>query len=141
MIKKFFLFIFLLPIYIFSHDLQHKLIEHKEIVEVILFYPDNTKFSFESYEIYSPENEKIPFQVGRTDKYGRIFFNPDKEGEWKINTTSSDGHGKRISLNLKGRKLEEKNLSLYDRFGKIITGVSILFGIFGILSLIYRRKR
>lgn len=138
--KKLFIFIFLFPIYIFSHDLQHKINKYGGIVGINLFYADNTKFSFESYEIYSPENEKIPFQVGRTDKYGRIFFNPDKEGEWKINATSSDGHGKKISINLKGKKLEEKNLSLYDRFGKIITGVSILFGIFGILSLIYRRK-
>lgn len=139
--KRLFIFIFLFPIYIFSHNLQHKVKEYGGIVEIILFYPDETKFSFESYEIYSPENERVPFQVGRTDKYGRIFFNPDKEGEWKINATSSDGHGKKILLSLKGKKLEEKNLSLYDGFGKIITGVSILFGIFGILSLIFRRKR
>ena len=82
--KKLFIFIFLFPIYIFSHDLQHKINKYGGIVGINLFYADNTKFSFESYEIYSPENEKIPFQVGRTDKYGRIFLILTKKGNGKL---------------------------------------------------------
>ncbi len=66
--------------------------------------------------------------VGRNDTENRILISIKEE--------------KDVILNFEGnKKIEEKNLSLYSKFGKIVTGVSLIIGIFGILSLFFRRKR
>ncbi len=140
--KKIFLILFLFSISSFSHDIEHLIKKHNDVIEIDFYFSDGTKFSYQSYEIYSSEDKKIPYQVGRTDKNGRVLFFPEKGGEWEVKVFSDDGHGKNVILNFEGnKKIEEKNLSLYSKFGKIITGVSLIIGIFGILSLFFRRKR
>ncbi len=140
--EKIFLIFLISSIPSFSHDIEHLVKKHNNVIEVNFYFGDGTKFSYQSYEIYSPDDKKIPYQVGRTDKKGRVLFFPEKEGKWEVKVFSEDGHGKNVILNFEGnKKIEEKNLSLYFKFGKIITGVSLILGIFGILSLLYRRKR
>ena len=74
-----------------SHDLQYEVSDSQSVV-IKFFFGDNMAFSYESYEIYAP-NESIPFQTGRTDKLGRISLLPDREGVWRIKIFSESGHG------------------------------------------------
>jgi len=122
-----------------GHDLRHS-IEEGEAVTVKLFFADGNEFSFESYEVYRA-GEEIPFQVGRTDALGRIVFLPDRAGTWRIKAFSEDGHGADISLTTGAQgAVESVDRPLFERHARLVVGVSIIFGIFGLVSLFARRK-
>jgi len=122
-----------------AHDLRHS-IEEGTAVTVRLFSADGNEFSFESYEVYYAR-EEIPFQVGRTDARGRLVFLPDRAGTWRIKAFSEDGHGTDISLTTGAQGgVESADRSLFERHSRLVVGVSIIFGIFGLVSLFARRK-
>lgn len=125
----------------FAHDLQHKVETGKNAVIIYFFFPDNNLFSYENFEIYTPDNQKIPFQVGRTDKLGRVILAPNQEGKWLIKVFSEDGHGKTVYIDVdKNLVSTENKSSLFNRYNKLITGISLLIGIFGIISLFLKRR-
>ena len=123
-----------------AHDLEHSISEG-EAVCVKLFYADGNEFSFESYEIYRAGDE-IPFQVGRTDAQGRVVFMPDRAGTWRLKVFSEDGHGADLSFTTGGgsgvRDAEEPSLG---RNLRLLVGVSLIFGAFGLVDLFLRRRR
>jgi nickel transport protein len=123
-----------------GHDLQHS-IEQGAAVMVKLFFTDGNEFSFESYEVYRA-GEEIPFQVGRTDALGRLVFLPDRAGTWRIKAFSEDGHGADLSLTTGAQgAIESADRPLFERHTRLVVGVSIIFGIFGLVSLFARRRR
>ena len=121
-----------------AHDLRHS-IEGGEAVTVKLFFADGNEFSFESYEVYRAGDE-IPFQVGRTDLEGRVVFLPDRAGTWRIKAFSEDGHGADFSFStdLKGGA-QDANRSFLERHLRIVVGVSLIFGVFGLVNLLMRK--
>jgi len=122
-----------------AHDLRHS-IEEGAAVTVKLSFADGNEFSFESYEVYHA-GEEIPFQVGRTDALGRIVFRPDQAGSWRIKVFSEDGPGADFSLTTGAQGgIESVDRSLFERNSRLVVGVSIIFGIFGLVSLFARRK-
>ncbi|RUM50426.1 MAG: hypothetical protein DSY47_01710 [Hydrogenothermus sp.] len=136
-----FIFVFFLIIHFsFAHSVQYK-VSHKNAVVIKIFFADGTPFSYEKFEIYAPDNTKIPYQVGRTDKYGRITFIPNKVGYWTVKAFSEDGHGiiKKIYIDDLSKVSESQN-----QFGyllKIFIGVLIILLIYWLLYLSARRKR
>lgn len=48
--------------------------------------------SFAKVKIWSPENDRVEFQNGRTDKNGRFSFFPDVDGVWHITVNDGMGH-------------------------------------------------
>jgi nickel transport protein len=123
-----------------AHDLRHTVTQAGSVV-IQLAYADETPFSFEGYEIYFAD-ETIPFQVGRTDKLGRIAFVPDRTGTWRIKAVSEDGHGAEFSIeaDAQGGALRADR-SLFERYGRMVAGLAIIFGLFGLLQLFYRRRK
>ncbi len=136
-----FLFISLLMFgFSFAHSVQYT-VNHQKAVVVKIFFADGTPFSYEKFEVYSPDNPKIPYQVGRTDKYGRIVFIPDKVGDWTVKAFSEDGHGiiKKIHIEDLSKVSERQN-----QFGyllKIFIGVLIIFLVYGLFYFTVRRKK
>ncbi len=133
---------FVVFLLIFSSSIAHEVITQvkKETAVVVeARYPDGMPFSYESYEVYSPDNSKIPFAKGRTDRNGRIIFLPDKKGVWIVKAFSSDGHGfvKRIDI----KDLENKRENSSDRFARIVAGAVITGGLFFLIGILLRRKR
>jgi len=123
-----------------AHDLRHS-IEEGAAVTVKLFFADGNGFSFESYEVYHA-GEEIPFQVGRTDALGRIVFLPDRAGSWRIKAFSEDGHGADFSLTTGAQGgVETADRSFFERHSRLVVGVSIIFGIFGLVDLFVRRRK
>jgi nickel transport protein len=122
-----------------AHDLQHT-VEEGTAVTVKIFFADGSEFSFERYEIYRA-GEEIAFQVGRTDALGRIVFLPDRAGTWRVKAFSEDGHGADFSLvtDVRGG-VGSADRSLLERHARLVVGVSIIFGIFGLVSLFARRR-
>lgn len=122
-----------------SHDLQYTVTQGQAVV-VRLHYADDTPFSFEGYEIY-PEGDKLPVQVGRTDTQGRIAFLPDKAGRWRIKAISEDGHGLDFTLSTDAAaSVASSEKPAYERYGRILTGVALILGLFGIINLYLKRR-
>ncbi len=98
-------------------------------------YDTGDPISHAEVTVYSPENHKEPFQSGVTDKNGRFLFFPDSEGEWRVVVNDWTGHGGTTKIKV-GSDLEipagntEKPLG---RGMKIFSGISVIFGITGIL--------
>lgn len=127
-----------LPAQALAHDLQHR-IDEGAAVSVRFFFADGRDFSFESYEVYRA-GEEIPFQVGRTDAKGRVVFLPDRAGTWRVKAFSEDGHGADLSFST-GAKGDGEDASqpLLERHLRLVVGVSVIFGLFGLVSLLMRR--
>ena len=79
-----------------AHSVEYRVVPgHAHVVEV--FTADGRPFSYESYEITGP-GDSSPFQIGRTDRLGRVVFAPDRIGEWSIRVWSEDGHGLTVNV-------------------------------------------
>lgn len=133
-------FIFIFPSVLFAHEVRYSITRGVAYI-LDFYYPDGTKFAFESYEIYKPSNEKSAYQVGRTDEHGVISFVPDTVGRWKVRAFSDDGHGTSVEVDItedsvvKGRKID-----FFERFAKPIFGTGLILILFSIIHLFVRRR-
>lgn len=111
----------------------------EQSVTVDFSYEDHTPMAFDSYEIQPPD-DSTPFQVGRTNRLGQCVFHPDRPGTWQVRLWTEDGHGATVKINVGDDLMveaTEENRS--QRGSKFIVGVSVIFGIFGMLSMFNRR--
>ncbi len=123
-----------------AHDLQHTVSSAPAVV-IRMSYVDNTPFAFEGYEIYR-DGEKLPYQVGRTDRQGRIAFLPDGAGNWRVRAFSEDGHGQDFKLSTDAAaQVSGSEQPAFERYGRIAIGVAVILGLFGILNLFVKRKK
>jgi len=123
-----------------AHGMQHS-IDEGAAVSVKFSFADGSEVSFESYEIYRAGDE-TPFQVGRTDVQGRVVFIPDRAGTWRLKVFSKDGHGADFSFTTGGEGgVREANEPFLERHLYVIVGVSVIFGVFGLVNLFARRRR
>lgn len=123
-----------------AHDLHHEVSEGQALV-AHFFFMDNTPFSHENYEIYH-QGDALPYQSGRTDAHGYVSFVPDRAGQWRVKVFSADGHGVSVDITTTAdMTLASVEKPFVDRYGRIVIGVSVLLGFFGILSLALRRKK
>ena len=123
-----------------AHELHHRVTQADAVV-VELYHTDQIRFSYETYEIYH-EDEEVPFETGRTDQNGRLAFLPDRAGSWRIKAFSADGHGVDFRIDVDAAMgIPAAGSPFYQRYGRILFGVGILFGIFGLLSLFLGRRR
>lgn len=123
-----------------AHDLHHEVTDGQAIV-VHLFFMDNSPFAYENYELYR-EGDVLPYQTGRTDARGYFSFIPDSAGSWQVKAFSADGHGVTFEVTTnEDMTLSYAEKPLVDRYGRIVIGVAVLFGIFGLLSLMLKRRK
>ena len=121
-----------------AHELQHS-VDEGAAVSVKLSFAGGNDFAFEAYEVYRAGDE-IPFQVGRTDAQGRVVFIPDRAGTWRVKVFSEDGHGVDFSFTTGVKSdVRDTSPSPLGRHLRIIVGVSIIFGFFGLVTLFRRR--
>lgn len=102
-------------------------------------YDDGEPMSYAAVEIQAPDSE-IEFQNGRTDRNGRFMFQPDAPGRWQA--IVKDGMGHRLALDVEAGKdhgAPEKVHAgipaagaVQGRFGNILTGLAIIFGLCGL---------
>lgn len=102
-------------------------------------YDDGEPMSYAEVEIIGPVSG-TPFQKGRTDRNGRFMFLPDQKGLWQI--VIKDGMGHRLVLGweitdvkggIKEARPTETASRKTSRLQGIIMGMSIIFGLFGIV--------
>lgn len=91
----------------------------------------------------------LPFQSGYTDQNGYFAFIPDKEGEWSIIFEDGMAHRSELSvvvtpeeiIDYRERKNQHNSIYQSSIYLKLIVGLSLIFGIMGLLSLFFSKKR
>lgn len=122
-----------------AHELHYSTTEGRAIL-IEISYPDHGALSGAPYEIRAA-GETAPVQMGWTDAHGRIAFAPLSAGTYHVSVFSEGGHGVNVSVEV------DENLAVtastrapIERHLKILVGIGVLLGIFGLLMLFYRRK-
>jgi nickel transport protein len=128
-----------LPSAALGHELRHSVGEGRAAF-VAVSRADGRAFAGEGYEIFRGQ-ETSPFQVGRTDVHGRLAFFPDRAGAWRVKVFSEDGHGLELALSTDEEgDLERREAPSLPGHLRILVGVCILFGLFGLVQLFWRTR-
>lgn len=133
------LFLFISPL--FGHSIHYDV--QQKGISVKVFYEKEHPASYSEYELFGP-GDKEPHQIGRTDKNGFLSFIPDRMGSWKIKVwgESTHGfHGVTIDINVnQSLQLDSFSKPLVSTYTKLVVGISIIFGLFGIFAFWKSRK-
>jgi nickel transport protein len=121
-----------------NYDVQQK------GIAVRIFYSADDPASYSQCEVYGPGDSE-PHQAGRTDKNGFVAFVPDRPGIWKVKVLGESSHGFH-GVTTEVKVDEALNLKSFSKplaaaYTKLIIGISLIFGIFGLYSLLRSRKR
>jgi len=127
-----------------AHSINYQVLEKG--IAVRAFYSEKDPSSYSQYERWGPvDREDLPHQTGRTDKNGFLAFVPDRAGTWKIRVWGESSHGYHgFTTEVKVDKelsLESFSKPLLATHTKLITGLSLIFGIFGIYAFLKSRRK
>ena len=127
-----------------------------KIPSVIVFsgYSENQPVAGATVTVFSPAEASKPFQTGKTDKHGKFSFVPDIEGEWVFSVDDQKGHAEKSVINVPAAfinppvevpvimKASQSEAPVAEEVHshenemplsyKLITGLSLIFGITGI---------
>ena len=122
-----------------AHEVKVEIAKQDAAV-VRLSYADGNPFAYEAYEIYPPGKD-IPEQVGRTNAQGQIVFLPGAQTEWRIKAYTADGHGidQKVHVAAGGSAVATGSAEL-PRLLVLLAGLGVVFGLFGVVQLFFRRK-
>lgn len=115
------------------------------VVVVISSYSPSQPLINASVVIYSPSDRENGWQAGNTDRTGHFAFVPDVEGEWIFVVDDRKGHRNSTTIAVLFDIPEQDEVtqdeivqpaepseSRPSNLPKIITGLSLIFGITGI---------
>lgn len=126
---------------LFGHSVEHSLHDGAMAVKLLL---GSEPASFAPYTLYAP-NASLPFQEGQSDKNGVVAFMPDRSGTWKLVATPGSDHGGHqfnITFKVNDQHVIVWNSApLFTRYTQMITGISLIIGLFGILLAWKARKK
>ena len=66
--------------------------ENAFAVVLSLYYADQSPMLYCEVQIFSPDDPKIPYQKGRSDRNGAFSFKPDRPGLWSFSVSDGEGH-------------------------------------------------
>ena len=99
--KWFFLLVtMLIPATLWAHEVQYN-IEPNRATSIKVYFADGESLSYQEFEIYSPNDPKIPYQKGRTDRNGYLSFVPNTDGMWRVRVIDESGHGLDTEVEIK----------------------------------------
>ncbi len=75
-----------------AHALYAADTRHDSVVLVRFAYSSGERPTYAKVEVYSPADDKVEFQNGRTDAQGCFAFMPDTPGRWRIIMADNMGH-------------------------------------------------
>jgi nickel transport protein len=124
-----------------AHSIHYDV--QRKAMAVHIYYSENDPAAYSRYELYGP-GDKEPHQTGRTDKNGYLGFVPDRPGTWKLQVWGESLHGFHgVTTEIKvGQALNLESFSkpLVATYTKLVTGISVAFGVFGLYALWVSRK-
>lgn len=112
---------------------------------VVTTHLGDEEASYAEYEVFAPEETANPFQVGRSDARGRVIFLPDRPGKWRVivKADSQHGvHGAEIEVQVDEKSVvRDFSKPLVATHTRLLIGVSLVFGVFGLFSLFRNRAQ
>ena len=151
------LWIMAMPFNALGHGTDYRLIDKKAVVAAEFFYSDNTPMQYADVLVFSPKNDKVEYQNGRTDQNGRFAFLAETPGEWQMEVNDGMGHAVHATVTVNSAKEKPKTADKISEpqsnhvtkkrvplFGEISMGVRLLFGLSILLNIflgIYVWKR
>lgn len=124
-----------------AHEVHHR-VEATGAVVISLSYADGKPFAYEKYAL-TPAGQETPTQVGNTDAAGRVVFIPGTTEKWRLQATSADGHGAHLEFSAPATAATQTNASPTEGLPRWLLagfGLSIIFGLFGLVQLFTRKK-
>jgi len=109
-------------------------------------YDDGEPLGYAVFEVYYPGGKEL-FQSGVTDPNGCFSFLPDTPGKWKILVKDGMGHQVSLTADINDQQaLKEKTApgvgpGQLSKIQPIITGLSLIFGLMGLVLLFKTKKR
>jgi len=126
-----------------AHSIQYH-VEQRMGVAVRAYYSADDPASYSEYELYGPGDSE-PHQIGRTDRNGYIGFVPDRQGTWKLQVWGESTHGFHgVTTEIvvdDTLALNSFSKPLLATHTKLITGVSVAFGLFGLYAMWTSRRK
>lgn len=144
-----------LPGGVFAHGTDYRLIGKDAVVAAEFFYSDKTPMRYAEVLVFSPENDTVEYQNGRTDQNGRFAFLAELPGDWQINVNDGMGHAVHATISVNQRETDretaddaknavskKKKTPLADAsiVIKVFFGLSILLNLF-LGMYVWKRKR
>jgi nickel transport protein len=120
-----------------AHGLGYRIVEKKTVPVVMFYYSGGKSVSYAEVKVWSPTNDSIEFQNGRTDENGIFAFNPDSEGIWRIEV--NDGLGHKVTAEYEMYSSPEQTLKSsngqHSKFLFAGLGISLIFNVAGIVRV------
>jgi len=120
----------------YAHSIHYDVQQKGMAVRV--YYSEKDPAAYSQYELYGP-GDKEPHQTGRSDNNGYIGFVPDRPGTWKLRVWGESSHGFHgVTTEIEVDQvlnLDSFSKPLIATYTKLVTGISIAFGLFGLYAL------
>ena len=126
-----------------AHEVLHA-VERGRAVAVRAYFPDGEPLAYCEYQVFSPADPRIPHQKGRTDRNGWLAFVPDAAGKWRVRVVEGSGHGLDLEIDADPAAAGVAaggSLPTIAFVLRPLAGVAGIAALFGLLFLVYRRKR
>ena len=113
-----------------GHAIEARRLDGGVGVEAV--YDDGSPASFSEVKLYAPGSGAEPVFTGTTDRGGRFMFLPDTNGVWRLTVDDGMGHATQSEINWNGNEATSAPpSSRMPRWQGVVTGLSLLFGLFG----------
>jgi len=122
-----------------AHEVHHNIAVHAAVT-ISLAYANGAPFAYEKYALY-PAGQETPTQVGNTDAAGRVVFLPGETHNWRLQATSADGHG--VNLEFASPVTTASATAPAEGLPRWLLGgfgLSLIFGLFGLIQLFMKKK-
>jgi len=124
-----------------AHQVQYQVGQGGVVVEVWYEGVPPVPMKGAYVKVFPPEVGE-EFQKGRTDARGRFCFFPDRKGKWEVLVNDGQGHGATVEVLVdEGLRLKTSGQRAMPISLKLAVGLSLIFGLFGVLSLFWGRQR
>jgi nickel transport protein len=75
-----------------AHGTGFRILDGQRPVAVEFVYSSGAPMAYAEALVWSPGDDGVEYQNGRTDRKGRFAFLPDAPGTWKISVRDGRGH-------------------------------------------------
>lgn len=127
-----------------AHGIGYREIKQKPMV-FEFFYATGEPMSYRDAKVFSPQDEKIAYQSGRTDASGRFAFTPNTQGDWNIIVKDEEGHLVKATIAVTQEADTPASFSSLPEgrefFVRAVLGLSLLLNIAALGLLAHNKKK
>ncbi len=144
--------LWIFPQNLFAHGTGYRVLNASRPAAMEFYYSDGSTIAYAEILVFSPQDDKVEYQNGRTDRQGRFAFWPDVAGSWRIVVKDGMGHGVEAHLDIAPEARNGENISetaeqpvkgagmISGKTGAIL-GISLILNIFSAVYILRRRKQ